>query len=492
MRNSDLSRGSRMSTRPARAPQHPRRNWARALALVVLLLGALVPAGTAWAAPTVDQEPNNFLDQIQGPISPEGVDGTIQTGNDVDRYLIQFNPQRQIRMTFTAVDGTCSFSLRNTSGSSSWYSSWDVSASGSNHQRATTWTTPPEPTTRHLVVSGYAGCRYQFRVTAADGGPTDAINTLPVPVYEVVEIGEPNESSEQAAGPLVGGVGYRGTIETGNDQDWTKLWLVPGRNLTLELKALNAGDVTATVYPASGSSSVASVSADGQTVQTTTFTVPTETSDYRIKVTGDVGARWQVRLLPPDVVTGAPIAPPPPPPPPATATSVSARGYARGRTTGVAGRVFGAAAGDVAIDVLSSGGYQQLATARVRANGRFSRTVTASRGHTLRVRYVGTAQFAPSTTTLKVESAKSTRISATARKRGGRARVSGSVSQATGGSVTIERRSGRRYKRIGTARVNSSGRFTARVRVGGSRVLRVRYLGTATTRPSRRTVAVLR
>jgi hypothetical protein len=39
---------------------------------------------------------------------------------------------------------------------------------------------------------------------------------------------EPNESAEQAFGPLLGGVSYTGEIQTENDQDWFKFYTAPG------------------------------------------------------------------------------------------------------------------------------------------------------------------------------------------------------------------------------------------------------------------------
>lgn len=195
----------------------------------------------------------------------------------------------------------------------------------------------------------------------------------------------------------------------------------------------------------------------------------------------------------PEFATQKTVTIPPPPPPPAP-TKVSGRAFARGHHTRVTGRVSGAGAGAVAVDIRHSGAWIELGQVGIAPDGGYVADVTAKKGDHLRVRYLGGPGIAASSHKLPVRPARHTTLIAVARKHGRHVTVHGRVRGSSTGKVVIYRRIGRRghrhFKRIATTRLHKKGRLSKRVHARRHTVLRVSYRGTPTTMPCRRTVVV--
>jgi hypothetical protein len=310
------------------------------LAATAALLGAaaLTFSASASAAPLTEIEPNDAIIQQNGPVGAEGVIGTIGTIGDIDRYVVRLRPQRQITVTFS-VDGKCTgsypnvdFELRRPDGTER------LASAGleDGESRGAAITTPglvTDPTgTYSLVVSGdnasTVGCGYSMTVASATGGVTDAVDPSPLPTYALVDVPEPNDIVAQAWGPLAGDTNYTGAIETNTDIDWLRIPMVPGAQAGIELTTTGGatgsysydGEIDVDIQNAAGRS-VISVSGDREEINGVAFTVPGSTTDLLLKVSGDLGTRWFLRIGPAGAVGKAPVPTPVPTPTPTPDTS---------------------------------------------------------------------------------------------------------------------------------------------------------------------------
>jgi len=267
-----------------------RRALAKAMAGIVLLTGgafAFAPVALA------DVEPNDGIAQPEGPLVG-GVQygGTISTDNDLDWYFLYVTSQTQLILSYNAEgDDDCGEGLQL------------LDTDGGQISRLTSWSsatsiryTTAVGTNRYLVaVSGCAGMTYQFQLDPAAGvvpGPA------PLPATPT---SEPNESREQAFGPLAGGVSYAGAIETQNDVDWYT-FLAAGLmpvDVTLTALAPTAGgcfnDVEADLD--AGGSWWSGIDADANEIGHARFTAPAATR-YFVKVTGCEGNAYRLQVDP--------------------------------------------------------------------------------------------------------------------------------------------------------------------------------------------------
>lgn len=356
---------------------HPRRRRARSLTAIAAL-ALLCAAPGALAAPDQEAEPNDNLLQINGPISPEGVTGTINTASDADLFIVRLRPQRQVRLRFEITNGnvctnSVSYDLSHPNGA-------EIASSATNTTRDHIVTTPGVfggPAQALYLSFGPSqfsvNCSYRFTVTDPAGGPTDAIDNTPLPAATVAGTAEPNDLASQAVGPLAGEVFYEGAIETENDIDYLLSRLAPGANATVELTAVG-GRVFASIERPGGDG-VEDVSASANEVQTTTFTVTGE-PEHLIRLSGDLGARWRLRILP-----LAAIAPPPPPPRPIVAAVRPQLASTSVRGRKLVTRVRVAAAGRLQLVLVGKG--RRIGLANVRVAG--PRTLSISYRRPLRV-----------------------------------------------------------------------------------------------------------
>lgn len=299
-----VSESEQSISRCVRPRRRRSRRWAIAtLVTAELLCGAPIAIG----APDQEAEPNDNLFQINGPISPEGVTGALGTNVDRDLFLVRMRPQRQIRFRVEVLNGnTCSRDvtyLWRTEGST--FAEGFANGGFTSERFVTTPGVFGEATKdSYLRVSGEPGCAYRFTVTDTAGGPTDAIDNSPLPVVPVIPASEPNDLTSQAFGPLAANTLYEGGIETGTDVDYLKVFLRPGTNATVELAAAS-GEAFASITTLDDSS-VDSVSTSANEAATTTFSVGQ--AAHRIRISGDVGARWRLKITPASAVGSAPVA----------------------------------------------------------------------------------------------------------------------------------------------------------------------------------------
>jgi len=174
------------------------------LATLVLLAGS--------AAALADVEPNDIISQAEGPIAGgTQITGTLGTPDDVDYFYFYVQGQQQIHLTATLADAEeCGYQLEDTDGA----------------RLPSDYTTPPGLNRYYVHIYGSEFCTpgpWSFEVD-----PGSAVVSGPSIDRSFVQTGEPNESEAQAEGPLAGGVNYRGSIDTSNDEDWFFFYVAPG------------------------------------------------------------------------------------------------------------------------------------------------------------------------------------------------------------------------------------------------------------------------
>lgn len=273
-----------------------RGRCAALLAVCLLLAGAAVASA--------DVEPNDVISQAEGPIAGGvAVTGTFGAPDDFDYYVFYVQGQQQIHLQQTMPDG-CIATLLDTDG-------------GTLPDDFTT----PTGTNRYFVVVGRrydfndcTGASYSFRID-----PASAVVAGPAIDRSFVQTGEPNESPAQAIGPLAGGVNYRGSIDTNNDQDWFSFFVAPGvHQVDISVTdPLNEGNCSAWVALGSSPDFYGPLSASGDWATyghvRTTLSGP---ASYQLSAsTSCTFGSWQFRIDPPDALTPTLETPPPPPAP---------------------------------------------------------------------------------------------------------------------------------------------------------------------------------
>jgi hypothetical protein len=148
------------------------------------------------------------------------------------------------------------------------------------------------------------GNRHRFRID-----PASAVGTGPA-AEPAVPLGEPNDTREQAAGPLAHGQLYSSAIETENDVDWFTFNTGAPGPVNLALTSTGDCGVFAEVEDGAGDEVDSTFAAADRTEQIQ-FTAP-QSDRYFVRVTGCLNATYQLR------VTGVISTSPPPsttPPP---------------------------------------------------------------------------------------------------------------------------------------------------------------------------------
>ncbi len=334
-----------------------------ALVLLSVIGGALADAAptnapSGRAAAVAENEPNDSIFQISGVVPVDGVRGALQTSSDVDTFALRLRPQRQVTLNYTLGSGCgdasgIRFSLRTPGGDSIGAPAYTSSFSGlgsAGGVRSYSITTPGVfggPSTDYWLRffadgASAVGCTYQFSVTAAGGGTTDAIDPTPTTQLPLVVTAEPNDLDAQAIGPLSGDTQYQGGIETANDVDALWVPVKAGTAVTLTLSAAN-GEAVARLYDRTAGSSKgasSSFSAESGEAQSSTPSAATADVSYLVRITGDTGATWRLVATPASSIGVSPPPPPTPAPTPAPLQAVS-RSLSIARVGGrYRGRVF--------------------------------------------------------------------------------------------------------------------------------------------------------
>jgi hypothetical protein len=295
--------------------------WKRLLLVAVCAFATLAVPALASA----DVEPNNGITEAEGPLTG-GVTytGTLANSTDLDTYFFYVNGQQQLHIPVTSTGGSgcmrASLGNSNNEFLGGLYLNEDTDEF--------TYTTPPGVTRYYLEL--YSSCspeaKYQFNITPATGIVTGPATLVASPT------GEPNENTEQAYGPLIGGVAYSGEIQTQNDEDWFKFYTAPGSQQFDVAFTTTSGECDPEVElkgPGEHDdiSNFASLNEWGHFAETS----PSAGVYYLRFWRTCVGARYQFVINPPGALTL--LAPPPPPPapaptPPAPPAPKPSRGYA--------------------------------------------------------------------------------------------------------------------------------------------------------------------
>lgn len=215
------------------------RRHSRLVTLLVIVCSALW-----WSSPAVaDVEPNDVIGQAEGGLRG-GVtyQGTGERGDPTedgvnDWYVLSVSGQVELDVAFSVSSGTCSAAL---SDGEEWsydetpsFPGVSADAGQTDHLR---YTTSPGFTRYFLTVycngetEDYAGARYEFQLS-----PATAIVPQTAPFTSPFLIPEPNERLSSAFGPLMGGTPYYGTIDSGNDEDWSYFFAKGGTTLDISL-----------------------------------------------------------------------------------------------------------------------------------------------------------------------------------------------------------------------------------------------------------------
>lgn len=263
---------------------------------------ALMALALAPALAMADVEPNDGIEQAEGPLAG-GVnhDGTISTENDVDWYVLYISQRAQMKFTLTTFEecgrGT-SMRLRDTSGS-------ELNGLFVSEDRTEELNLTLDPGRYFITMeSECVGNRHRFRID-----PGSAVGTGPA-AEPAVPIGEPNDTREQAAGPLAHGQLYSSAIETENDVDWFTFNTGAPGPVNLALTSTGDCGVSAAIEDAAGDEVDSTFAADDRTEQIQ-FTAP-QAERYFVRVTGCLNATYQLRVTGVISTSPPPSAAPPP------------------------------------------------------------------------------------------------------------------------------------------------------------------------------------
>jgi hypothetical protein len=364
----------------------------RRASILAAFLAVLVVPSAALAAPTVDAEPNDNVFELTGPISRDGAIGTLSARTDVDEFLVRFQPARKVKLLFNLLNaGTPECPLAPEGGFVRYllrapeavepFVSGEL-AVGSEFVDVVPKDTPGEQgdESQALHLTFFAdgeeavGCTYRFTVTDSGGHATDAIDPTPLPDVPDAPLPEPNDTPAQAFGPLAGDTYYYGKIDAEGEVDRMRAWLFPGQAVTVELAAVG-GDVEARVEDSVKNVLVPKLEAHPE--QVVTAPMVGSTSENLIRVQGQPGARWRLRLSPAEaVLSAAPDGPPPLRPRKPHKTGVTLR-----RVAGPAVRYVGdvkttdgptCRANRLVVLRHAGSGFKRFSIARTRADGTFT------------------------------------------------------------------------------------------------------------------------
>jgi hypothetical protein len=184
-------------------------------ACVALAVAALAPAMAA-----ADVEPNNSVFDPEGPIlGGQDYSGTLGSGNQDDWYVLYTDAVQQLHVTAPQAVGNPCLTVALTDANGRPIAPDYTSRAGTTRFFVHVSYTPP------FNPSCPSGMSYGFRVDST-GMLVPGPGKLPVKGTR-----EPNETLEEAGGPLVAGTWYFSKLETVNDQDWLHFYVRPGAGL---------------------------------------------------------------------------------------------------------------------------------------------------------------------------------------------------------------------------------------------------------------------
>lgn len=127
---------------------------------------------------------------------------------------------------------------------------------------------------------------------------------------------EPNDSSVQATGPLMGGITYSAALETSNDEDWFYFYTAGQVQLDVALTKADAGygTVAASLLDTNGQEVGSAYAGDSGETDHVLTTAPTA-ARYLVQVRHYAGINtdpksYQLRIDPPGALTATPPRPP--------------------------------------------------------------------------------------------------------------------------------------------------------------------------------------
>jgi hypothetical protein len=178
--------------------------------IALLCVAALTLAPFAPAA--AEPEPDNALWEATGPVQTDTITGTLSSAEDIDWYLLNVAANTQLTAT---LQPSCKYqeaTLADADGQSI------ATLKGSETlPNSTTYVVGATNTQLLLRVRGFSLCAGStYTITLS---PSSAL--LPgSPMPAATPLGEPNESPQQAVGPLTGDVWYSGDLVAADDKDF--------------------------------------------------------------------------------------------------------------------------------------------------------------------------------------------------------------------------------------------------------------------------------
>lgn len=276
--------------------------------------------------PAAAAEPNDEILQATDVVAGQPVAGALETADDEDWYRVRLTGRQQVRFALTVTGpisdrcGKLSADILRADGSEigagdlDWYGLEDE-----NYGRYTDvrWTTPPQGIDAYVAINRPdvstgqqgPGCQYVL-----DVGPALAANLSPLPPPRpVVTTTEPNDSADEAFGPIRSDTRYSGTIETSNDHDRMYFYASPGRDISVTLMGSQCGPPS---EPGRGSVSLVAevdsrveggwsllrLRASKVNIETGQFRVPAISTRVELDIDGAATCPWFLEISPPEAL----------------------------------------------------------------------------------------------------------------------------------------------------------------------------------------------
>jgi hypothetical protein len=258
--------------------------------------------------------------QATGPLVGGTVyNGTLETTDDVDWYVVYTNPQAPLDITITATGSQCSpvnASLLDADGK---YVLSIQEATATSDQTAhlgpfTTASTSSRYYVRvQSLLTGCSGDTYQLQLTPATSVTTNSPLIATAPSLTATPTGEPNDMRTQAFGPLLGATAYAGQLDTVNDEDWFTFYTAPQQPVDVAITKVGAGcsDVLSADLLDGDGMQVDDNGVSSNQTEHFNFTTPRTAAQYFLKIgpSNCAGDTYQLRADPADALL--PALPPP-------------------------------------------------------------------------------------------------------------------------------------------------------------------------------------
>ena len=270
------------------------------LRTILSLAFVLALALPATALAVTESEPNDGIDQADGPLTAStNHDGAIGSSGEEDWYLLYVNGQGTLDIAVSDLTGggCCGeVDAEFVDGDGGHLNSVTASRGGSTkHLIYTT----PGPGLYYLIVDGSTSETYRLRATGPLSSGSRPVPGLPTP--------NNNPTRSSAFGPLVGGGLYEGRIDASGEEDWYVFYTAGAGLFDVALTDTHhggcCGSVEVTMYDRDGEY-LNSESASRGTRAHIAYTGSGPDAFY-LKIDGSTEETYQLQITPAERLTDA-------------------------------------------------------------------------------------------------------------------------------------------------------------------------------------------